>query len=379
MTTVQLGGISETDPVLDPEKTPGDQEAVTARSRRRMMIRRFTRNRLAVAGVVVLALLYLIALFAPVLQVNDPARIDTDAIYAAPSPLILADGGLATCAREQQLDAERMTFTYQYDCSRPVRIELFGRGYEYTILGITFDRHLFAVQGDQPFYLWGTDYQGRDVFSRTIAGSRVSLTIGLLGVVVATALAAVIGTMSGYFRGAIDSAVQRVTEIVMSVPTLPLWAALAAILPQDLSITSRYLLITLVLSLVGWAGLSRQVRGKVMAFAATDFVAAARLAGSSHRRIIVRHLVPNASSHIVVAAALAVPGTIAGETALSFLGLGIQDPAVSWGVMLQQATKLEVVTRYQWCLIPAVMTVVALVAFQLLADGLRDAVDPNAG
>src|SRR5262249_47311374 len=179
--------------------------------------------------------------------------------------------------------------------------------------------HLFVVKAPNKVLLWGADTQGRDVFARTWQGARVSLTIGLLGVAISTALAAIIGTISGYFRGAVDTIIQRIIEIILSVPTLPLWATMAAVLPRDMSVTKRYFLITLVLSLVGWAGLARQVRGKVMAYAQADYVAAAKAAGSSHRRIIFTHLLPNAMSHIVAVAMLAIPATIIAETSLSFL------------------------------------------------------------
>jgi peptide/nickel transport system permease protein len=204
----------------------------------------------------------------------------------------------------------------------------------------------------------------------------VSLTIGLLGVLIATVLGAIIGTISGYFRGAVDTLIQRFIEVILSVPTLPLWATMAAVLPRDMSVVKRYFLITLVLSLVQWAPLARQVRGKVMAYASADYVAAARAAGSSSPRIIMTHLLPNAMSHIVAVAMLAVPATIIAETSLSFLGIGMLPPAVSWGVLLSDAQQISVVLQYPWMLIPAAPVIIAVTCFLLIGDGVRDAVDP---
>ncbi|MBR8640590.1 ABC transporter permease [Streptomyces tuirus] len=279
--------------------------------------------------------------------------------------------------REQTLDTETFTYEYRSNCGKAVPLHFFGKGHEYKLFGlIPTDRHLVTVDKPHTLLLWGADSAGRDVFARAMQGARVSLTIGLLGVAVGTFLGATIGTVSGYFRGPLDTLLQRFIELLMSLPTLPLWLALAAILPRDMSVTSRYFLITLILSLVGWAGLARQVRGKVMSYAESDYVAAARIAGASSSRIVFRHLIPNASSHIVATATLAVPAAIIAETSLSFLGVGMLPPAVSWGVLLSDAQNIAAVQQYPWLLIPAVLVVLAVTCFQLIGDGLRDAVDP---
>ncbi|MEQ7125649.1 ABC transporter permease [Actinopolymorpha sp. B11F2] len=342
----------------------------------RLMARRFKQSKLAVTGGLILLVMYAIALLAPFLSPNDPTAVDSNLKNAAPSKLTW-DGGLAICGQTQTLNEENFTFEYKVDCNKASKVEWFGKGYEYKILGlIPSDRHLITAKEPTKLMLWGGDIDGRDVFSRTLAGSQVSLTIGLFGVSVATILAAVIGTISGYFGGLVDNLLQRAIEIILSVPTLPLWATMAAVLPRDMTVTKRYFLITIILSLVAWAGLARQVRGKVMAYSSADYVAAARAAGSGHSRIILTHMVPNSVSHLVVVTMLAIPGTIIAETSLSFLGIGMLPPAVSWGVLLQDAQKIQVVTQYPWMLIPAVAVILAVTCYQLLGDGVRDAVDP---
>ncbi|MBC9728769.1 ABC transporter permease [Streptomyces sp. TRM68367] len=342
----------------------------------RLMLRRFLKSRLAVTASVVLGLLYLCAILAGFLSPNPYDQQDAELVHAPPSSITWS-GGPAICGREQHLNTATFTYEYRSDCSHPVPLHFFGKGHEYKLFGvIPTDRHLVTVDKPHKLLLWGTDRQGRDVFARAMQGARVSLTIGLLGVAVGTFLGTVIGTVSGYFRGAVDTLLQRFIELLMSLPTLPLWLALAAILPSDMSVTSRYLLITLILSLVGWAGLARQIRGKVLSYSEADYVAAARVAGASSGRIIFRHLIPNASSHIVATAMLAVPATIIAETSLSFLGVGMLPPAVSWGVLLSEAQNVSTVQQYPWLLLPAALVVLAVTCFQLIGDGVRDAVDP---
>lgn len=366
-------------------------------SQSRLMLGRFRQSKLAVTGGLVLVFMYLCAIFAHFLSPNDYTEIDSNYQNAAPTEFTW-DGGPAICGITQKLDEESFSWEYTTDCSKPIPLEWFGQGYEYQLFGLIPVRtHLVTagkppatssnpeedlLGGDKPatgkpkLYLWGADTQGRDVFARTLHGARVSLTVGLFGVLISTVLAAIIGTISGYFGGFVDSAIQRVIEVILSVPTLPLWAAMAAALPQDISVVKRYFFITLILSLVVWTNVARQVRGKVLGYAAADYVAAARAAGSGHTRIIFTHMLPNSASHIVVVGMLAVPATIIAETSLSFLGIGMLPPAVSWGVLLQDAQKIQVVTSYPWLLIPALAVILAVTCFQLLGDGVRDAVDP---
>ncbi|GAA5033635.1 ABC transporter permease [Actinopolymorpha pittospori] len=365
------------EPMPGPEATPSEKGSdVGEIPQWRLMARRFKQSKLAVAGGIVLLLMYFVALFAPFLAPYDANAVNSDRTNAAPTKMTW-HGGPAVCQLKQTLNQDTFTWEYATDCTNPAPVKWFVKGFEYKIFGlIPSTTHLFGVDKPNTVYLWGADDQGRDILSRTLAGSRVSLTIGLLGVGIGTALAAVIGTISGYFGGLVDNFLQRIIEIILSVPTLPLWATMAAVLPRDMTVTKRYLLITLILSLVAWAGLARQVRGKVMAYAGSDYVAAARAAGSGHARIILTHMVPNSVSHLVVVTMLAIPGTIIAETSLSFLGIGMLPPAVSWGVLLQDAQKVQVVTQYPWMLIPAAAVVLAVTCYQLLGDGVRDAVDP---
>jgi peptide/nickel transport system permease protein len=349
-----------------------------------LMRRRFYQSKLSVAGLIALVIMYLMALLAPFLSPYNYDELDNNYKWAAPSTLTWS-GRPAICGVTQTMDNVNFEFTYQKDCSKAVPIQWFVKGYPYRIMGIfNSDRHLFGVsqenlapdQAPPKIFIWGADSQGRDLFSRVLQGARVSLSIGLLGVLFSTLIGAVLGTASGYFGGAIDNIMQRVIELLSSIPTLPLWAAIAAALPHDMPVETRFLYITLVLSLLGWTGLARQVRGKVMSYRTADYTSAARLAGSSHSRIILTHMLPNALSHIIVVAALAVPAAILGETALSFLGLGMLPPAVSWGVLLRDAQQVQAVTTYPWLMIPGAAVILAVLCYQLLGDGLRDAVDP---
>lgn len=346
-------------------------------SQRQLMYRRFKRSKLAVASVIILLLGYLVAILAPFLSPNAPEAVNQDFKYAAPSSWTW-DGGPAICSTKQEIDPINITTVYVTNCDEPVKLQFFGKGFEHKVLGlIPTERHLITTASDEGrLLIFGADGNGRDLFARTMYGARVSMTIGLLGVAVATVLGSIIGTISGYSGGVTDNVIQRVIEVIMSIPTLPLWATMAAILPQDLSVVNRYFLMTMILSLVAWTGLARQVRGKVMSYASADYVSAARSAGSSHMRIVMTHLLPNSTSHIVAVSMLAVPATILAETTLSFLGIGMLDPAISWGVLLQDASKIDVLQQYPWVLIPGAAVILAITCFQLLGDGLRDAVDP---
>lgn len=359
-----------------PTQGSGEQQSkIGELSQRQLMVRRFKRSKLAVVSLFILGLMYLGAIFAPFLSPNDPAQIAQEYKYASPSSWTFS-GGPAICRVTQEIDPVNISTTYVTNCDDPIKLQFFGKGWEYKLFGvIPTDRHLVTVP-EGKLLAFGADSNGRDVLSRTIFGSRVSMTIGILGVAVATILGSVIGTISGYARGATDNIIQRLIEVIMSIPTLPLWATMAAVLPQDMSVTRRYFLMTMILSLVQWTGLARQVRGKVMAYSQADYVAAARSAGSSDLRIIGTHLMPNATSHIVAVAMLAVPATILAETALSFLGIGMLDPAISWGVLLQDASKIAVLQQYPWILLPGAAVILAITCFQLLGDGVRDAVDP---
>lgn len=355
----------------------GESSKIGEVSQGQLMVRRFKQSKLAIFSLIILGLLYLAAIFAPLLSPNDPVQVDQAYKYAAPSSLTWS-GGPAMCTVKQEIDPVNISTTYVKDCSNPIPLQIFGKGFEYKFLGlIPADRHLIvAPEGEAKLLLFGADGNGRDIFARTLYGSRVSLSIGLLGVAIATVLGSVIGTWSGYAGGRTDNLIQRFIEVIMSIPTLPLWATMAAVLSPDMSVTKRYFLMTLILALVAWAGLARQVRGKVMGYAKSDYVAAAKSAGAKGPRIITTHLLPNSASHIVAVSMLAIPATIIAETTLSFLGIGMLEPAISWGVLLKDAQRIDVLQQYPWVLIPAVFVIIAVASFQLLGDGVRDAVDP---
>jgi peptide/nickel transport system permease protein len=337
---------------------------------------RFMQNKLSLAGGIMLVIMYAMAALAPFISPYSYDRIDTNFKYAAPTAIHIVDGRPAVCGLTQTLDVNTFTWTYQQDCSHSFPITVFARGDTYGLFGITSDIHLFGVDPPGRILLLGADSQGRDVLSRILEGSRISLTVGLVGVALSVVLGSILGTISGYMGGPVDNLIQRFVELIASIPYIPLWAALAAVLPREMPITQRYFYITLVLSLVSWTGLARQVRGKVLAYRMLEYTLAARLAGASRMKIILTHMLPNAISHIIVVAAFGVPFAILGETALSFLGLGMLPPAVSWGVLLRDAQQVQSVVEHPWLLTPAVAVILAVISYQFLADGLRDAADP---
>lgn len=352
----------------------------------KLMRLRFARNRLAMTGVIGLAVMYVIVFLGPFLAPNDYMYQNTDYIFGQPNSItfIGPDGRFSlrpyTYEISTVLDEKTFKFVFVENRDKKVPIKFFVRGDPYTLLGfIKSDVHLFDVDRPQRFYLLGADELGRDMFSRILMGGQVSMTIGLVGVALGIILGSIMGTASGYWGGLTDDIMQRIIELIMSFPTVPLWAALAAALPPisaTFTALHRYFLITVILSLVGWTGLARQLRAKVMAYRQSDFVQAALAAGASDARIIFVHMLPNAASHIIVVAALAIPNMILGETALSFLGLGILPPLVSWGALLKSAQQVAVVVQHPWLLIPGIAVVITVLLFSFLGDGLRDAVDP---
>jgi peptide/nickel transport system permease protein len=347
--------------------------------------RRFLANRLAVGSSIVLILLYLMALLAPFLAPYDYTRRAEDHIYKPPQwPRFVNQEGQFSLrpfvyGYETTLDMERFAYVHVPDYDQVYPVRFLVRGQRYKFLGLfESDLHLVGVDPPGTLFLLGTEEMGRDLFSRVLFGARVSLTIGLVGVALTLILGASLGTVSGYYGGIVDTLMQRSIEFLMSFPTIPLWAAFAAALPADWPVTRRYFAITVILSIIGWTGLARQVRAKVLAFREMEFASAAKAVGASDLRIIFVHMLPNAFSHIIVVATLAIPGMILAETALSFLGLGILPPAISWGALLRAAQQVSVMLNHPWLVTPALFVIVAVLAFNLMGDGLRDAVDPYA-
>lgn len=354
-----------------------------------LIVRRFRRHRLAVVSLYVLAFLYLMGAMAEFVAPYDSDERHLDHAYAPPQMVRWNwSDGLHVRALAQHTDP--ITFRKSYtETTDAVPLAWFARGGEVPLWGVLpIERRLLAIDheawrtrgpppGVQPtFFLLGADKYGRDLFSRAVHGARVSLSVGLVGIVLTFVLGMTIGGISGYVGGRTDNLIQRGIEILQAFPQLPLWIALAAILPGDWAALKVYFAITLLLGLLNWTGLARVVRGKILSLREEDYAVAARLLGASHSRILFRHLMPGFTSHIIVALTLSVPGMILGETALSFLGLGLRPPIVSWGVMLQDCLDVKAVRFYPWLLMPAGFIVSVVMCFNFLGDGLRDAADP---
>lgn len=352
----------------------------------RLIYRQFIRSRLAIVGLIILGTMYVLVGLGQFLAPNDYLDQNQAFVYSPPSPItwVGPDGKLGLRPHTYEIEMVLNQETYQFDFvsnkEAKVPIWFFVSGSPYKLLGLfQTNIHLFGVADPNRIYLLGADGLGRDMLARILVGGQVSMTVGLVGVALTIILGSILGTASGYFGGVTDDIMQRVIELIQSFPTVPLWASLAAALPdisESFTMLHRYFLITVILSLVGWTGLARQLRAKVMAYGQADFVNASRAAGASAAHVIFAHMLPNAASHIIVVAALAIPGMILGETALSFLGLGILPPAVSWGALLRDSQKVTVVVDHPWLLIPGLAVVLAVLGFSFLGDALRDAADP---
>src|SRR3954451_6022044 len=345
----------------------------------RLMWREIRRHKLPLIGVIVLVPIYFVAIFAGFFAPASADTAHTALPYAPPQRVhFSSEHGLFVYGYSSTRNQETFEQTFAVDKSKIVDVGLFVRGDRYSILGpIKSDIHLIGpTTAGQPFFVLGADQSGRDLLSRLIHGARVSLSIGLVGVLASFVLGMLIGGISGYLGGTVDNLIQRVIEFIMSIPTLPLWMALSAALPGGWGPLTRYFAITVILSLIGWTGLARDVRGRFLSLREEDFVMAARLHGVGRPGIISAHMVPSFPSHIIASVSMAVPRMILGETSLSFLGLGLQPPAVSWGVLLEGAQNIRAVATAPWLLTPGLAVVVVVLAMNFVGDGLRDAADP---
>jgi peptide/nickel transport system permease protein len=368
------------DPMSVEQLTP-EQERYFMASQWRMMWWRFRRHRVAVAAGAILLLLYASILVSEILAPYNLQTRNVDFIFAPPQQLHLFHQGRFVgpfvYGFDYHLNLDNLKREYEPDPAKIQRLRFFCRGDGYRFWGwLHGDFHLVCPAEGGTLFLLGTDRLGRDMLSRIIYGARISLTIGLIGVSVTFVLGICIGGLAGYYGGWIDSMVQRIIEVVRSIPHVPLWLALSAILPVDWSPVLIYFGITVILGLIDWTGLARAVRSKLLSLREEDFCVAAQLMGASPRRIIFRHLLPSFTSHLIASATLAIPSMILGETALSFLGLGLRPPITSWGVLLSEALNINVVALYPWLMLPVVPVVVVVLAFNFLGDGLRDAADP---
>lgn len=360
------------------------EEKVYVASQWQLMWWKFRKHKLAMVGGVVVILLYLMALFVEPIAPYNPENQDAKYAYRPPTQIHFVDQAGTFYLRPffygttSVRNIETLTLDFTPNYNEIHTLHFFVRGDEYKLWGlIPSNIHLFGTKDrDAKFFLLGADKQGRDMFSRIVYGSRISMSVGLLGVILSFVLGIFIGGISGYYGGTLDVLIQRLIEFLRSIPTIPLWMALSAALPANWPPVQMYFGITVILSLIGWTGLARVVRGRFLALREEDFVMAAKISGSRESRIIFRHMVPSFFSHIIAALTLAVPEMILSETALSFLGLGLRYPAISWGVLLQEAQNIRVVASAPWLMLPGAAVVLAVLALNFLGDGLRDAADP---
>ncbi len=366
---------------------PRQREEFTAEERYYMasqwqlMWRKFKKHKLALVSLFLLAFLYFLSFtyefWAP--YAIDEQRLDFISVPPTTVHFFDQNGtwiGPFVYGMKGEVDFNTFLRVYKEDPATIYPIKFFTKGDPYYFWGVwQTDLHFFTA-GEGSVFLWGTDRLGRDVFSRSLAGSRISLSVGLIGVFLSFILGCVLGGISGFFGGWPDLIIQRLVEFMISIPTIPIWMALSAAVPTNWSTVQTYFAITLILSIIGWAGLARVVRGKLLELRENDYVMAAKVGGATSFQIIFDHLLPGFMSYLIVNLTLAIPNMILGETALSFLGLGIRAPAVSWGVLIQDAQNIHSVATQPWMLIPGVLVILAVMLFNFLGDGMRDAADP---
>jgi len=367
---------------LAKDKEEQKREEYYVASQWQLIWRKFNKHKLAVSALIILLLLYSLGVFCEFVSPYRPRTRFAKYIRTPLQRIHFFDKTEGFQLRpfvyglKKTTDPKTFRRIFIADKSVKYPIYFFAQGEPYKLWGLfKLNVHLFGTK-DNPVFLFGTDKLGRDLFSRTIYASRISLSIGLVGVFLSLALGMLLGGVAGYFGGVADSIVMRTVDMLMSIPTIPLWMALAAAVPKNWSVIKTYFTITVVLSVISWAALARVVRSKLLALREEDFCMAAKIAGASEGRIIIRHLLPSFASYLIVHLTLAIPNMILGETALSFLGLGIQPPAVSWGTLLQDAQHVEVVAHCPWFLIPCLFVIATVLMFNFLGDGLRDAADP---
>ena len=374
---------SESDALaLTAKNKSKDFDAISVAPNWKLVWWRFQKHRLAMIAGFVIIIIVIIAAFPGFFSTQDPGESDSKGSFKPPQGIIFWDNGPAffTYAVEGARNKRSLRMEWKINEEKKIPLRLFGEGYEWKVLGLfTTNIHLLAVMdpdADKPVHLLGTDRLGRDQWSRVLHGTQVSLSIGLLAVFLSTIIGIFLGGISGYFGGRTDMIIQRLIELLQSIPPIPIWLALSAALPRTWSVTMSYIAITSILALITWTGLAREVRGRFLVLREEDFVVAAKLSGCSQMRIVFRHMVPTMSSHLIAAVTLAIPVMIINETFLSFLGLGLRPPAISWGVLLQEAQNLQSVALAPWLLLPGLAVIITVIALNILGDGLRDAADP---
>jgi peptide/nickel transport system permease protein len=383
--------------MIDPTKTvTGDlipdaaewrdtEDSLHLASQWRLMWWRFRKHKLALVSGILIILVYLVAAFVEFLAPFSTDRMISDLAYAPPHRLRFLEKteeglkfGLHVYGYTYTVDALSLKRNFEVDREQKVEVRFFVKGEPYHLWGfIPGNRHLIGpVDQEAAFYLLGADRLGRDLFSRIIYGTRISMTIGLVGVTMSLILGILLGGISGYYGGTVDLIIQRIMEILRSMPTIPLWMGMAAAIPYYWPPVLVYFMITIILSVIGWTWLAQAVRGKFYSLKTEDFVIAAKLDGCSELQVIVSHMVPSFISHIIATLTLAIPQMIIAETALSFLGIGLRPPVVSWGVLLKEAQNVRVLATSPWLFLPGLAVVIAVLALNFLGDGIRDAADP---
>ncbi len=351
-----------------------------------LMWRRFKKHKVALLSLYIVLLFYVVAAFSEFFQTYDPEETSRRDVFHPPQMIRLFEVNDAgnrqfrphVLGMNLERDPITLASNYAVDPEERIYVTLFGRSDPYLLLGfIPMERRLIAaVDSDEKFFLFGADRLGRDMWSRTIAGTRVSMSIGLVGVALSLFLGTLIGGMAGYLGGWVDAVSTRAIELILSMPTIPIWLGLSATIPPNIDPLLRYFAITIILSLIGWTELARVVRGRFLALRTEDFVTAARLDGASPKRVIFRHMMPSLVSHIIASVSLAIPAMILAETSLSFLGLGLQQPTISWGVLLQESQNIRSIAQAPWLFVPGAFVMLVVLALNFLGDGLRDAADP---
>jgi peptide/nickel transport system permease protein len=367
-----------------PPSRQRQERKVKSRSQTALIWLRFKQHRVAVISLMVFVIFSLMALFAEFIAPNDPVKQFVGYNFAPPRPLHFVDSEgdihlvpfIYDYSQEVNMDTFERVWTE--DTERRYSLKFLVKGYDYRLLGLfKTDRHLFGLEeGAPPLLLFGSDASSRDLFSRTIYASRISLSIAVFGVIISIVVGVTLGGLSGYLGGMVDEVVQRISELLLAIPKIPLWMAFAVAIPYDTPPIESYLYIVIIASLTNWPGVARGVRSKLISLRNEDYVLAATSYGAGNLRIIFRYLLPNFVSYIIVAISLGIPGMILMETALSFLGIGIRSPAVSWGVLLYDAQNFTNVITHTWLLIPGIFVIVAILSINFIGDGLRDAADP---
>ncbi|PWQ93717.1 ABC transporter permease [Leucothrix arctica] len=382
MTTTYTPGQSSSEEELEKSLEAQDQgNDIFYASKKRLMWLRFKQHKVALFSGIMIIFFYLVALFANFVSVQDINSFNAKYKYVAPTDIHWTDPDgsftrpyIKNITRKLNME----TLEYEYTAGDEMYpIKFLHRGYSYKLLGLVeTDLHLMGVDDGAALFLMGSDKLGRDIFSKVVHGARISLSIGLIGVFLSLVFGAILGGISGFYGGRTDTLIQRLIEVLMSFPSIPLWMALAASLPPHWSPLIVYFMITLILSLIGWTGIARVVRGIVMRLKEEKYTEAALLSGAGNFYIIRKHLLPGSTSFVIAHATLSIPAMIIAETSLSFLGIGLRPPVVSWGVLLQEAQSITVIANYPWVLYPAFFVIATVLFFNFLGDGLRDAADP---